>query len=101
LSQDFLIIRVVHADALTYPADLLVLKYAQALYGVDEAVVRTLGLDEISFTGDVVLRMKQRIGAARIVVADLTDANPNVYLELATHGAVIFQRSSYVSIPRT
>jgi hypothetical protein len=46
LSQDHPIIRVKHADALTYRADLLVLKYAQTLYGVDEAVVRRLGLEQ-------------------------------------------------------
>ncbi|MFB9831287.1 hypothetical protein [Actinoallomurus acaciae] len=39
-------------------------------------------LDELSFTGDVVQRLKERIDAARIVVADLTNANPNVYLEV-------------------
>ncbi len=32
-------IRVVHGDALKTEADVLVLKYAQATYGVDEAVV--------------------------------------------------------------
>ncbi|MGI5229978.1 hypothetical protein [Actinoallomurus sp. CA-142502] len=39
-------------------------------------------VDELSFTGDVVQRLKERIDAARIVVADLTNANPNVYLEV-------------------
>jgi hypothetical protein len=55
-------------------------------YGIMPAV-RQAGLiceriDELTFTGDVIPRMKERIDAARIVVADLTDANPNVYLEV-------------------
>jgi hypothetical protein len=38
--------------------------------------------DLASFTGDVVAWVKDRIGSAALVVADLTDANPNVYLEV-------------------
>src|SRR5690349_21355181 len=34
-------IEVAHADALSFPADVLALKYAQYLFGVDWAVVRT------------------------------------------------------------
>jgi hypothetical protein len=37
---------VVEADARSYPADVLVLKYAQALYGVDKKAAETVGLDE-------------------------------------------------------
>jgi hypothetical protein len=55
-------------------------------YGITPAV-HAAGLicervDQISFTGDVVHRMTERIGAAQVVVADLTGANPNVYLEV-------------------
>lgn len=39
-------------------------------------------IDNIAFTGDIVLTMKERIGNASFVVADLTGANPNVYLEV-------------------
>jgi hypothetical protein len=39
-------------------------------------------IDEVSFTGDVVDHMRQMIGSSNIVVADLSDANPNVYLEV-------------------
>jgi hypothetical protein len=39
-------------------------------------------VDELSFIGDVVSLVKQRIGAARFVVADLSGSNPNVYLEV-------------------
>lgn len=38
--------------------------------------------DLASFTGDVVAWVKDRIGSAALVVADLTGANPNVYLEV-------------------
>jgi hypothetical protein len=38
--------------------------------------------DLSSFTGDVVAWVKGRIASATLVVADLTDANPNVYLEV-------------------
>ena len=39
-------------------------------------------MDEISFTGDIVALMRERIASSKIVVADLTDSNPNVYLEI-------------------
>jgi hypothetical protein len=38
--------------------------------------------DLASFTGDVIAWVKDRIDNAALVVADLTDANPNVYLEV-------------------
>jgi hypothetical protein len=55
-------------------------------YGITPAI-RQAGLicermDELTFTGDAIQRMRERINAAGIVVADLTDANPNVYLEV-------------------
>jgi len=39
-------------------------------------------IDEQSFTGSIPERIKERIRSATLVVADLTDANPNVYLEV-------------------
>jgi hypothetical protein len=39
-------------------------------------------MDHIAFTGDIVVQMKDRIGRAAFMVADLTTANPNVYLEV-------------------
>jgi len=39
-------------------------------------------IDQEVFTGDVVSRVKQKIRSASLVVADLTGANPNVYLEV-------------------
>jgi hypothetical protein len=38
--------------------------------------------DLSSFTGDVVQWVRDRIRTAKLVVADLTDGNPNVYLEV-------------------
>ena len=49
--------------------------------------VRKIGLlcermDESAFVGDVVETMKRRISTARVVVADVSTSNPNVYLEI-------------------
>ncbi|MCH7878576.1 MAG: hypothetical protein IH914_04585 [candidate division Zixibacteria bacterium] len=55
-------------------------------YGIQNAV-NSAGLlcervDISSFTGDVVDRVKKRIRSASLVVADLSGANPNVFLEV-------------------
>lgn len=55
-------------------------------YGIAPPV-RSLGLlcermDQIRFAGDVIDRMKERIASSAIVIADLSEANPNVYLEV-------------------
>ncbi len=55
-------------------------------YGIRNAV-KTAGLlceraDLSSFTGDVMAWVRKRISTAALVVADLTEANPNVYLEV-------------------
>ena len=39
-------------------------------------------MDQASFTGDIVAHMRERIAGARLFVADVTGANPNVYLEI-------------------
>jgi hypothetical protein len=39
-------------------------------------------VDLTAFTGDILARIKSRIETASLVVADLTGANPNVYLEV-------------------
>jgi hypothetical protein len=39
-------------------------------------------MDQVVFAGDIVRHMQGRIAGARIVVADVTGANPNVYLEV-------------------
>lgn len=55
-------------------------------YGIASAV-RSSGLlcervDQQFYTGDVLERIKRQISSARIVVADLSDSRPNVYLEV-------------------
>jgi hypothetical protein len=55
-------------------------------YGISKAV-RAAGLlceriDQQAFTGNVLERLKNQIQTARIVVADLTGSNPNVFLEV-------------------
>lgn len=55
-------------------------------YGIQNAV-RAAGFvceraDRTSFVGDVVQWVLNRIRTASLVIADLTDANPNVYLEV-------------------
>lgn len=55
-------------------------------YGISRSI-RAAGLlceriDQIHFTGDIIDRMKERIVSSAVVVADLSDANPNVYLEV-------------------
>ncbi|MCM8595658.1 hypothetical protein [Accumulibacter sp.] len=39
-------------------------------------------VDETHFTGDILLRIRQAIETASIVIADLSGARPNVYLEV-------------------
>ena len=39
-------------------------------------------VDMVTFTGDILDRIKSRIKTARLVIADLTGANANVYLEV-------------------
>ena len=55
-------------------------------YGIQQAV-NTAGFlceraDLAAFTGDVLVWVKERIDSARLLVADLSTANPNVYLEV-------------------
>ncbi len=55
-------------------------------YGIKPSV-RGAGLlceriDQVTFTGDVVNLMRERIASSAVVVADLSEANPNVYLEV-------------------
>ena len=39
-------------------------------------------VDFSTFTGDILARIKSRIETASLIIADLTGANPNVYLEV-------------------
>ena len=49
---------------------------------INEAGYLCERVDMVSFTGDILDRIKTRIETAALVVADLTGANPNVYLEV-------------------
>ena len=55
-------------------------------YGIQQAVNAAGYLceraDLATFTGDVLTWVKERIDSARLLVADLSTANPNVYLEV-------------------
>ena len=55
-------------------------------YGISNAAAKASYLceraDLSSFTGDVITWVRTRIKTATLVVADLTGANPNVYLEV-------------------
>jgi hypothetical protein len=55
-------------------------------YGIRNAVNNAGFLceraDEVVFTGDILDLIKRRIGKASLVIADLSTANPNVYLEV-------------------
>jgi len=55
-------------------------------FGIYPAV-RNCGLicervDEVHFTGDILSRIKESIESASLVIADMTEARPNVYLEV-------------------
>ncbi|MBI1329572.1 MAG: hypothetical protein GC166_06680 [Alphaproteobacteria bacterium] len=39
-------------------------------------------VDQISFVGDILEKIKSKIRSAKLVIADLSGANPNVYLEV-------------------
>jgi hypothetical protein len=57
--------------------------YHYGIYGaVNSAGFLCERADLQSFTGDVVEWVKNRISSADLVIADLTTANPNVYLEV-------------------
>ena len=49
---------------------------------VHEAGLLCERVDMTTFTGDILERIKSRIETATFVIADLTGANPNVYLEV-------------------
>lgn len=56
------------------------------VYGIQNAV-HACGFiceraDQVTFTGDILTWIKERIKTSHLVIADLTDANPNVHLEV-------------------
>lgn len=55
-------------------------------YGI-QAPVKAAGLlcervDQVAFDGLIIQRIRERIETAKVVIADLSTANPNVYLEV-------------------
>jgi hypothetical protein len=58
-------------------------RYHYGIYGAVKAVGLNCERADLSqFTGDVLVWVKERIQSAKLVVADLSDGNPNVYLEV-------------------
>jgi hypothetical protein len=55
-------------------------------YGIQRAVhangLLCERIDKLSFTGEIIAQVKERISAAALVIAELSSANPNVYLEV-------------------
>ena len=55
-------------------------------FGISPAVRATgllcVRIDKHTFVGDIVQQMQEKIRTAKLMVADLTGANPNVYLEV-------------------
>jgi hypothetical protein len=49
---------------------------------IDENGFASVRIDKIAFTGEIMKKVQEKIRTATAVVADLTEANPNVYLEL-------------------
>jgi hypothetical protein len=84
-------LRVVGYDSGIKPHVFVAMPFAAEMgdlfhYGIRQAV-NSNGLlceriDQEPATGDVLARIKERIRTARWVIAELTDANPNVYLEV-------------------
>ncbi len=84
-------LRTVGYDSSAKPHALIAMPFADDFedvfhYGISNAV-REGGLlceriDKQAFTGDILSRLKDRIANAKLVVADLTLARPNVFLEV-------------------
>ena len=49
---------------------------------VEKAGLLCERMDRVAFTGDIIEQMKRRIRTSKVVVADLSGGNPNVYLEV-------------------
>jgi hypothetical protein len=49
---------------------------------VNDAGFLCVRLDQTVFTGDILERVRERIDTSSLVIADLTGANANVYLEV-------------------
>jgi hypothetical protein len=84
-------LRSVGYDSASKPFVFVAMPFADEMddifhYGIQQPI-KSAGFlceraDELIFTGDIMERVRKRIEHATYVVADLTGANPNVYLEV-------------------
>ncbi len=60
------------------------IKHVIGLLRADAGEIRVFGerVDQLSFDGLIIQRIRERIETAKVVIADLSTANPNVYLEV-------------------
>lgn len=85
------ILRSVGYNSASKPFVFVAMPFAEEMkdvfyYGIEKPIKNAGFLceraDKLSFTGDIMDRVKDRIEQATYVVADLTGASPNVYLEV-------------------
>jgi hypothetical protein len=80
-------------------------RYYQEIYipAIKEAGLEPLRADELFSTGSVVEQIWEHISKARVLLADLTDKNPNVFYELGlAHAAkkpVVFTSAKIEDVP--
>jgi hypothetical protein len=84
-------LRSAESESATKPSIFVAMPFAEEMddvyyFGI-EGAVKAAGFlceraDLSSFTGDILDWVKQRIRDSQLVIADLSDANPNVYLEV-------------------
>lgn len=80
-------------------------RYYQEVYvpAIKEAGLEPVRADELFSTGSVVEQIWEQIGKAKVLLADLTDKNPNVFYELGlAHAAtkpVVFTAARIEDIP--
>jgi hypothetical protein len=89
-------IRVTVADALSYKADILALKYAQFLYGVDRAVYQRLTGEEPNLRlpklGEFVLHESHSsVGAAKVMFLGVQPLNSFGYAEIREFGRKVLE----------
>lgn len=80
-------------------------RYYQEIYvpAIKDAGLEPIRADELFSTGSVVEQIWEQIGKARVLLADLTDKNPNVFYELGlAHAAikpVVFTAAKVDDVP--
>ena len=92
---------VVHGDIMTRPCDLLILKYADAFYGVDGLVADRIGYRDHLRAGDYVLRGQGEVEARKVMfcgVGPLVDFRYGRIRAFAS--AALSQAACVVGTPR-